>query len=94
MLSDNPELNDLIKRAVAWFDSLAPEEQAAHRREQAQSWVRGELALDGWERKNGRHTTLVAPDAEGATINGCDTKNETAEPGGLDESLETDSTPA
>lgn len=38
------ELEWLIKRAREKFDSMTPEEQAAHRREQRESWVRSEMS--------------------------------------------------
>lgn len=49
-LSDNPELNELMKKAKAAFDALTPEQKRAHRREQAISWVFGEMMLARYER--------------------------------------------
>lgn len=48
---DKPSFQELVARSIAWFDSLSPEEQAAHREAQRQSWVRGEMTLDRTERK-------------------------------------------
>lgn len=42
-----PELDELLKRSIAAFNALSPEEQAAERRAQCISWVYGNLALDG-----------------------------------------------
>ena len=39
-------LRDLIAWATAAFNRLSPEEQAQHRKEQAESWVRGEMAMN------------------------------------------------
>lgn len=41
----NDELMALVAKANAWFNALTPEQQEAHREEQRQSWVRGEMAL-------------------------------------------------
>jgi hypothetical protein len=41
----DPELEALLKKANDWFDSLTPDQQREHRREQRRSWVRGELML-------------------------------------------------
>lgn len=41
----NKKLADLLKAAAQHFDSLSPEEQEAHRKEQQASWVRGEMAM-------------------------------------------------
>ena len=40
------DLQDLIRKACAAFDALPPHEQAEIRRQQRQSWVRGEMALE------------------------------------------------
>ncbi len=37
-------LEEQIKRTIAWFDSLTPEQQAEHRRQQRESWVRAEMS--------------------------------------------------
>lgn len=42
---DRSELDDLIRKSIEHFNSLSPEEQAAHRKAQAESWVRGEMAM-------------------------------------------------
>lgn len=44
------DLNDLLKRAVAAFNALPPEEQEAQLRAQRESWVRGEMELVRLER--------------------------------------------
>lgn len=44
-LPDHPELNALLKKAVAAFDAMTPEQQREHREKQRRSWVRGELML-------------------------------------------------
>lgn len=41
-----PELDALVKEAIARFDRLTPDEQRAHRAEQRRSWVRGELMFE------------------------------------------------
>jgi len=40
-----PSLDLLIKRAVAAFDAMTPEQKDAHVKAQRASWVRGEMAL-------------------------------------------------
>lgn len=40
-----PNLDAVIKRAIADFEALPPEEQAAIREAQRQSWVRAEMEL-------------------------------------------------
>lgn len=42
-------LNELVRKAIEAFENLSPEEQRAHRREQAISFVFGQLALSGRE---------------------------------------------
>lgn len=49
-------LKQLVQAAKERFDALSPEEQAAHREAQRQSWVRGELAM-------GREPPPAAPEA-------------------------------
>lgn len=44
-MPERPELSEMIAKSVAWFKSLTPEEQEAHRREQRESWVRGEMGI-------------------------------------------------
>jgi hypothetical protein len=41
-----PDLDALIREARAAFEALSPEDQAAHRQAQAESWVRGNLGID------------------------------------------------
>jgi hypothetical protein len=43
--SSDQRLNNLVKRAKATFDALSPEEQAAKRQAQQESWVRGEIGI-------------------------------------------------
>lgn len=47
ILSNNDKLNLLVKHAIAAFNALSPEEQKAHRREQAISWAYGQLTCTG-----------------------------------------------
>jgi hypothetical protein len=47
-------LDVLIARSIEAFNKLTPEEQAALREEQRQSWVRGEMGLrDGRGSRDG-----------------------------------------
>lgn len=46
-LVNDGQLDILVRHAMARFKALSPEEQAAHRREQAISWVYGEMGLAG-----------------------------------------------
>lgn len=48
-ISDDPVLNALLERANAAFAALSPEEQQAHRREQAISFAYGQVKLSGAE---------------------------------------------
>ncbi len=41
-----PDLDRLIKEAIAKFDALSPEQQREHRRAQRKSWVLGEMMLE------------------------------------------------
>ncbi len=41
-----PELDRLIKEAIARFDALPPEQQREHRRAQRKSWMVGEMMLE------------------------------------------------
>ncbi len=43
---ERPDLDRLIKEAVAKFDALSPEQQREHRRAQRKSWVLGEMMLE------------------------------------------------
>lgn len=43
------DISQLVKKAMAAFNKLSPEEQAAHRREQKISFVYGQLMLSGRE---------------------------------------------
>jgi hypothetical protein len=45
-LPERPELNELLKKAVAAFDALTPEQKRAHRAAQRESWVCGEIMLE------------------------------------------------
>lgn len=40
------DLSSFIAWATDAFNRLSPEEQAQHRREQAESWVRGEMGMN------------------------------------------------
>jgi hypothetical protein len=40
------ELDELLKKAIAAFDALTPEQQREHRRAQRRSWVIGEMLLE------------------------------------------------
>jgi hypothetical protein len=43
------DIRELVRCAIEKFESLSPEEQAAHRREQAISFVYGNLSMTrGW----------------------------------------------
>lgn len=46
MRKERPELDALVKASIEAFNALLPAEQAAHRREQRRSWVRGEMMLE------------------------------------------------
>lgn len=48
-LSSNPKLNELVAKAMKAFNALSDEEKAAHRREQAISYVYGEALLTQFE---------------------------------------------
>lgn len=49
MLDNDGKLDELVKKAVKLFNQLSPEEQAAHRRAQAISWVKGQTLLHRFE---------------------------------------------
>lgn len=59
-----PELDELIKKSIAWFESLTPEQQAAHRQAQRESWVRAEMSWPKpeftWEMRDGALTKVYA----------------------------------
>lgn len=42
---EGKDLAGLVQRANEAFERLPPEQQAAHRRAQKESWVRGEMAM-------------------------------------------------
>lgn len=44
-IKDRPELTEAIKRAVAAFEAMTPEQQREHRKAQRRSWVVGETML-------------------------------------------------
>lgn len=44
-IPERPELDRLLREAVAAFDKLTPEQQKEHRRAQRKSWVIGEFML-------------------------------------------------
>lgn len=48
-LTNDGKLDELMKKAMKLFNQLTPEEQAAHRREQAISWVKGQALLHHYE---------------------------------------------
>lgn len=41
----NTKLEELLRQATNWFNSLPKSEQDEHLRRQAESWVRGEMAM-------------------------------------------------
>jgi hypothetical protein len=43
---ERPDLDALIKRSIAEFDLLSPEQKRAHRQAQRRSWVIGEMMLE------------------------------------------------
>lgn len=45
-LTDGRNLKQLVADAMARFNALTPEQQAAHRFEQRVSWVYGEMCLE------------------------------------------------
>ena len=45
--SNNEDLNELVHKAIAAFNALSPEEERAHRREQAISWAYEQLTCTG-----------------------------------------------
>jgi len=56
---ERPELDALVRKSVDAFNALSPEQQAAHRREQRRSWVRGELMLSHPEMTFARANELI-----------------------------------
>ncbi len=59
---------DLLKKAVATFNALSPEQQAEMLEEQRQSWVRGNIGLSRDER--GMTSTVMHRPAPAATDGG------------------------
>jgi len=49
MLTNDGKLDELVKRAMAAFNALSPEEQRAHRREQAISFAVGQSLMSRFE---------------------------------------------
>jgi len=49
MLTNDGKLDALVKKAMAAFNALSPEEQRAHRREQAISWAVGQSLMSRFE---------------------------------------------
>lgn len=45
-LKDRPELDALLRQAVAAFEAMTPEQKREHRRAQRKSWVVGETMLE------------------------------------------------
>jgi len=45
-VEDRPELDALLKKAVAAYQALTPEQKREHRRAQTKSWVIGNMLLD------------------------------------------------
>lgn len=43
---DRPDLDALVHKAVAEFDTLSPEQKREHRKKQRRSWVIGEMMLE------------------------------------------------
>ena len=44
-IQTDPELLELIRKSVKWFEALSPEEKEAHLKAQRESWVRGEMGI-------------------------------------------------
>lgn len=44
---DDNAYRELLRKAQAWFDSLSPAEQKAHRKEQAIDFAYGNVKCDG-----------------------------------------------
>jgi hypothetical protein len=42
-----PDFEELVRESIERFNSLSPEEQNEHRRQQYISWVRGEMGMRG-----------------------------------------------
>jgi hypothetical protein len=49
MLTNDGKLDALVKKAMAAFNALSPQEQQAHRREQAISWAVGQSLMSRFE---------------------------------------------
>lgn len=47
---DDTELKELVKKATEAFNALSPEEQRAHRREQAISFAYGQVVMSHFEK--------------------------------------------
>ena len=60
-MTDRPELDALIRKSVAAFQALSPEEQKAHLKLQAESWARGEAGIAAAERAEGGRRTVTLP---------------------------------
>lgn len=45
-LPSRPDLDQLVKDAMAKFNALSPEQQREHRRAQRKSWVVGETMIE------------------------------------------------
>ena len=45
-IPERPELDALLRKAVAVFDAMTPEQQREMRRAQRKSWVIGEMLLE------------------------------------------------
>lgn len=48
-LTNDGKLDELVKKAMAAFNALTPEQKAAHRREQAISWAVGQSLMSRFE---------------------------------------------
>ena len=49
MLTNDGKLDALVKKAMAEFDKLTPEDKQAHRREQAISFAHGQMLMSRFE---------------------------------------------
>lgn len=49
MLTNDGKLDELVRRAIEAFNALTPEQQRAHRREQAISWAKGQVLMSRFE---------------------------------------------
>jgi hypothetical protein len=48
-LPEHPDLDDLIKKSVAAYNAMTPEQKREMRRAQRKSWVIGEMMLENPE---------------------------------------------